>query len=154
MCRLSDRLHFVDDISDIKSIDAITFNINGKLCSTKENLFSTFKTILKFPDYFGNNWDAFDDCIFDMEWIKIKYKKNKVNIFIYNLQYLLANEPDEKNRIIFFQTINSDYTINEKNEFDMINFPMNIHFYLLEKDRRYYIENESNIIWGGANKTI
>ena len=23
---------------------------------------------MNFPDYFGNNWDAFDDCLLDLEW--------------------------------------------------------------------------------------
>ena len=27
---------------------------------------------MMFPDYFGNNWDAFEECIRDMSWINAK----------------------------------------------------------------------------------
>jgi hypothetical protein len=25
---------------------------------------------MRFPDYFGWNWNAFDECITDLEWLK------------------------------------------------------------------------------------
>ena len=28
-----------------------------------------FSTWLQFPHYYGNNWDAFDECIHDLEWL-------------------------------------------------------------------------------------
>ena len=27
---------------------------------------------MKFPDHFGKNWDAFYDCLTDMEWVESK----------------------------------------------------------------------------------
>jgi hypothetical protein len=27
---------------------------------------------MRFPDYFGGNWDAFDECLRDMEWLPSK----------------------------------------------------------------------------------
>jgi len=32
-------------------------------------LFAKLSSSLQFPDYFGNNWDALDECLSDMEWI-------------------------------------------------------------------------------------
>ncbi|MDR2890723.1 MAG: barstar family protein [Alistipes sp.] len=36
------------------------------------NLFEQLKAELKFPDYFGNNWDALNDCLSYLSWIEQK----------------------------------------------------------------------------------
>lgn len=36
---------------------------------TDADLFVVVATAMKFPDYFGNNWDAFDECLADLEWL-------------------------------------------------------------------------------------
>jgi RNAse (barnase) inhibitor barstar len=38
--------------------------------SDKNALFSWYAETLHFPEYFGNNWDAFDECLCDLSWIK------------------------------------------------------------------------------------
>lgn len=35
----------------------------------KEDLFAAYDAGMTFPWYFGNNWDAFNDCIKDRSWI-------------------------------------------------------------------------------------
>ncbi|MBI3563198.1 MAG: barstar family protein [Gammaproteobacteria bacterium] len=40
----------------------------GEVTSDKE-LFSVISTAMKFPDYFGNNWDALDECLADLDWL-------------------------------------------------------------------------------------
>jgi hypothetical protein len=47
------------------------FLVKGNV-ATKENLFKAFKEELSFPDYFGNNWDAFDECLNDLSWVAAK----------------------------------------------------------------------------------
>ena len=37
--------------------------------SSNSDLFSVVASAMEFPDYFGNNWDALNDCLRDMEWM-------------------------------------------------------------------------------------
>lgn len=52
--------------------DVIVKQIDGSKCITVDNLFYEFSKVFKFPDYFGNNWAAFDECINDLEWLEGK----------------------------------------------------------------------------------
>lgn len=36
----------------------------------ENELFSKLSVILKFPDYFGDNWNALNDCLRDLNWIE------------------------------------------------------------------------------------
>jgi len=56
-------------LTDLKnnSIKLIRFDISE--VNTDKQLFERISQALHFPGYFGNNWDAMDECLFDMEWI-------------------------------------------------------------------------------------
>jgi RNAse (barnase) inhibitor barstar len=43
--------------------------IDCKKIFNLKDLFKEFSIVFKFPDYFGNNWAAFDECINDLDWI-------------------------------------------------------------------------------------
>jgi len=45
------------------------FHIEGKNIARKEQLLNHVATALRFPDYFGGNWDAMEECLTDMEWV-------------------------------------------------------------------------------------
>jgi len=38
--------------------------------STQQDLFNEFGAALQFGDYFGENWNAFNECINDLDWIE------------------------------------------------------------------------------------
>ena len=43
--------------------------VRGLKSRTTENLFDEFAAALQFPYYFGENWNAFDECVTDLEWL-------------------------------------------------------------------------------------
>lgn len=46
------------------------FLVRGEAVSTKANLLEAISRTLQFPSYFGANWDALEDCLTDMSWVK------------------------------------------------------------------------------------
>ena len=52
---------------------AFVAHVRGDLCQTAEDFFREISSAMRFPYYFGWNWDAFDECINDLEWLKFSY---------------------------------------------------------------------------------
>lgn len=44
------------------------FVLDGSKISTKKTFLEKIARAIKFPSYFGMNWDALGDCLIDMEW--------------------------------------------------------------------------------------
>lgn len=55
------------EYAPVKNADVTVVVPNG--IQTKELLFATFESGLHFPDYFGYNWDAFEECFRDLTWL-------------------------------------------------------------------------------------
>jgi RNAse (barnase) inhibitor barstar len=43
--------------------------VRGKKMKTRNGFFDEFASAFQFPDYFGENWAALDECLSDLEWI-------------------------------------------------------------------------------------
>lgn len=65
--------------------------INGKKCATPAGLFTEFARALGFPDYFGHNWDAMEECLADLEWLPAK----GYILLITDAQAVLPGDEDE-----------------------------------------------------------
>lgn len=43
--------------------------LRGRKLQSESGMFDEFSAALQFPLYFGENWDAFDECMSDLEWL-------------------------------------------------------------------------------------
>lgn len=60
------------------------FYLDGRAINSKKSFFIKAAEVMQFPEYFGHNWDAFDECITDLEWVPAKRYVliyNKPNLF-------------------------------------------------------------------------
>lgn len=74
-----------------KEIDKCNlFILNGQNMKTYDGLYDEFTHVFKFPEYFGRNLDALDECLNDLEWLNT----NKIIIVITNSNLILCEEND------------------------------------------------------------
>ena len=75
----------------LKNEDTFIAVVRGKRMKNKERLLDEFASAFQFPDYFGENWDALDDCITDFSWLKEK----KYVLVIADLNLVLSEIPNK-----------------------------------------------------------
>ncbi|HHY55368.1 MAG TPA: barstar family protein [Chloroflexi bacterium] len=44
------------------------FQLDGRRARDKASFLQAAAAVMHFPDYFGRNWDAFEECINDLSW--------------------------------------------------------------------------------------
>ncbi len=50
----------------------LIFSLDGGEIASKAELLRNLAWVMKFPDYFGNNWDALEECLCDLDWLPAK----------------------------------------------------------------------------------
>lgn len=48
---------------------AVFRHLRGSRMGSTRHLFDEWAAALQFPPYFGENWDAFDECLNDLDWL-------------------------------------------------------------------------------------
>lgn len=67
-------LHFVKndkvklEYNELKE-KVMVFEVDVSKVSSKQDFFHLLCREMNFPDYFGMNWDALDDCLSDLSWL-------------------------------------------------------------------------------------
>jgi RNAse (barnase) inhibitor barstar len=89
---------FLSGHAEPKSVQAIAkrhgfafFHVDGKSITRREQLMNAVATALHFPKHFGNNWDALEECLTDLEWVDA----DGYVIYFDHIDGLLENHPDQ-----------------------------------------------------------
>jgi RNAse (barnase) inhibitor barstar len=74
----------------------LVVDLDGKKCDTIAKFYKVMETGLRFPDYFGNNLDSFDEMINDLTWLE----EDAVMIQLTNFDELLEEEALETKELL------------------------------------------------------
>jgi len=87
----------LDTISDNHSTEnALVAIIDGEQTDTLQKFYASVSSQLKFPDNFGDNFDAFDEMMNDLDWLE----ENHICLIFRNYDLFLVEENDEAREII------------------------------------------------------
>jgi hypothetical protein len=71
--------------------------VRGRKSETKQSFFDEASAALQFPSYFGDNWDAFEECLADLEWLP----GDAYVLLFTDWNHLLEKEPPEECHTLF-----------------------------------------------------
>jgi RNAse (barnase) inhibitor barstar len=81
-----------EDLSQIAKQHGIAFFlIDGREINNKVQFLKKSALAMSFPDYFGANWDAFEDCLTDMSW----HETDGFVILYDNIDTFAQHSPDQ-----------------------------------------------------------
>jgi RNAse (barnase) inhibitor barstar len=79
------------DLEQLAGLGISARILDGSRMATVDRLFAEMSARLEFPEYFGANWAALDECLADLEWLHgLAYA-----LVITNAGELLISEPDQ-----------------------------------------------------------
>lgn len=86
--RLRSELNADHIVAPLNKVGWRGFYIEGQVVTSKEAFLRMAGATMSFPPYYGQNWDAFEECITDLSWVPAKGY-----LFIYdNVWYFSSND--------------------------------------------------------------
>lgn len=73
--------------------------IDCRKCLNKQQLLKEVSEKLQFPNYFGENWDALEECLVDLSWLEF----NRIVLIFSEVNQLMLN--DDESLAIFIEII-------------------------------------------------
>jgi hypothetical protein len=89
---VSEVTDFAWSLAKHDSLRVVVRFLRGKKMARLSSLYDEFAAALQFPYYFGENWNAFDECIKDLEWMP----GDVYVVVITDPKHLLAEESDDQ----------------------------------------------------------
>ena len=80
----------------------LVFRLRGGKMMRQDDLFSEVSSALQFPWYFGENWDALDECMKDLDWFPTP---NGIYVVITDAKMVLRD--DGQDLEVFVDCLNS-----------------------------------------------
>ena len=77
-----------DELGPVRQFD----ELDGSRCRSTSSFLREIGHALRFPPYYGANWDALDECIHDLDWLP----SGGVVLVIRHSSELLVDEPSER----------------------------------------------------------
>lgn len=87
---------------------------------TRDELFDVLSEKLKFPEYFGRNWDALDDLLRDFSWIP------EHTVILAHADMPMDNPELQRTYLEILRDSASDWKSGEAHKF-IVTFPSSLH---------------------------
>lgn len=87
----------MNEVSNVYGHDYYVGEIDGTKCQTLKSFLTEIAIAFNFPSYYGNNINAFWDCIGDLSWIEEK----QYALVIRNVHNFLKSEDEDIKSYIF-----------------------------------------------------
>lgn len=108
--------------------------IRGWRCKTETDFLREYSSAFQFPDYFGNNWNAWDECAADLDWLSF----TSLALVIDHYELMFCKEKDVADSLAVFERritkLKEYWEIEEKVPFEIVAFKYDkkskIHFIL------------------------
>jgi RNAse (barnase) inhibitor barstar len=88
---VSEATNFAWSLAQHNLLRVVVRFLRGKKMTKLIHLYDEFAAALQFPYYFGENWNAFYECITDLEWLA-----GDVYILVITDSMMLLSEEDEE----------------------------------------------------------